>query len=738
MNITKDNYKTYFDALDNEVRVVEDCGSGLVKDIVSKLKLELEGKRNGAEELMADNQMLKIGVVGQVKAGKSSFLNSLFFDGENVLPRASTPMTAGLTILEYGEENKFIVEYYNAKEWSGFESRAKEYDDIISCYKASNPELSEADVVKMAETDIDIALKTAKELVTFCDREAKSKIREKTFTEEKSFFDIKDLQDILEMYVGANGKFTSVVKSLTIQMKDERLKDLQIVDTPGVNDPVVSREQRTREFLRGCHGVFLLSYSGRFFDSTDVEFLCSRIGSEGVGTVVLIASKFDSVLQDVGKQFDNDLGAAIDHSQKQQRKQYRDNISCSSFCGKDPILDFSSGIGFSISKKDSERWDDIESHVVKRMKIYYPDFFSTPEDVKNTFFALSQMDTIRDKYLDEIFVKNKDKIIGEKIDAYFAFASGELCKIVKQQIKSLSDKLEVLKATDIKDLEAKKQSTEKAIKSIEKGISSVSERIKSKAEAARKECQNSARFSVPSIPTRTESRIFVRTSTSFLRRDKTFEASYDVVDVNRLVDSLDKGASSAVKELSRTWKNKVEELKSFLQSEIGNRITQEEQNDTTGQFDADILRNIMYDVIDKMSAEAILNERELLDRFKDNCLSALQGVDYVSYSQQCFAGEDAEGRSYVRSLAEGCRSEARGIASSLVSGFNSEVEEELNSICQKVINVVVGNKQEFIDAMKENSQRFLEELQAELRDKEENIKSVEVALQALNNFNGKL
>ena len=259
MNITKDNYKAYFDELDNEVRVVEDCGSGLVKDVVSKLKLELEGKRNGAEELMADNQILKIGVVGQVKAGKSSFLNSLFFDGENVLPRASTPMTAGLTILEYGEENKFIVEYYNAKEWSGFESRAKEYDDIISCYKASNPELSEADVVKMAETDIDIALKTAKELVTFCDREAKSKIREKTFTEEKSFFDIKDLQDILEMYVGANGKFTSVVKSLTIQMKDERLKDLQIVDTPGVNDPVVSREQRTREFLRGCHGVFLIA-----------------------------------------------------------------------------------------------------------------------------------------------------------------------------------------------------------------------------------------------------------------------------------------------------------------------------------------------------------------------------------------------------------------------------------------------------------------------------------------------
>lgn len=737
MMITKDNYKEYFDGLEYEVKTVEDCGSGLVKDVVSKLKLELEGKRNGAEELMADNQILKIGVVGQVKAGKSSFLNSLFFDGENVLPRASTPMTAGLTILEYGEENKFIVEYYNAKEWRGFEDRAKGYDKVVECRKGDYPDLPEAEVLKMVDAEIDMAIKAAKELVTFCNGEAKSKIKEKALSEEKSFFDINDLQDILEMYVGANGKFTSVVKSLTIQMKDERLKDLRIVDTPGVNDPVVSREQRTREFLRGCHGVFLLSYSGRFFDETDVNFLSSRIGSEGVGTVVLIASKYDSVLQDLGKQFEDDLCAAIDHSKRQQKKQYRDNISKSSYCGKDPILDFSSGIGFSIWQKDSNRWDEIERHVVERMKVYYPSFFSSPEEIKKTFFALSNMDTIREKYLDEIFMRNKDKIIGEKIDAYFALASGELSKIVDQQIKSLSDKLEVLKSTNIKDIEVKKQSTEKAIKSIEKGISSVSERIKSKADAAKKECQNSARFSVPSIPVFSETDTFVRTST-FWGRNKTFDVTYDVVDIHKLVDSLDKGSTLAVKELSKTWKYKVEDLKNFLQTEIGNRITQEEQNDTSGQFDADVLRNIMYDVIDKMSAEAILNERELLDGFKDECLNALSGVERLQYVQQKFAGEDAEGRSYVRSLANERRSEARSIASNLVSGFNSEVEDELDSICQKVINVVVGNKQEFIDTMKANSQRFLDELEAELRDKEQNVKSVEVALQALSNFKGKL
>jgi tRNA U34 5-carboxymethylaminomethyl modifying GTPase MnmE/TrmE len=42
--------------------------------------------KEGGDRLKRDNEILKIGVVGQVKAGKSSFLNSLLFEGENVLP----------------------------------------------------------------------------------------------------------------------------------------------------------------------------------------------------------------------------------------------------------------------------------------------------------------------------------------------------------------------------------------------------------------------------------------------------------------------------------------------------------------------------------------------------------------------------------------------------------------------------------------------------------------------------
>ena len=91
----------------------------------------------------------------------------------------------------------------------------------------------------------------------------------------KEFYDIDDLQNVLEQYVGANGEYTSVVKSLYIKMKDDRLQGLRIVDTPGVNDPVVSRENRTRTFLHSCHGVFLLSASTDFLGSGDVLWFCS-------------------------------------------------------------------------------------------------------------------------------------------------------------------------------------------------------------------------------------------------------------------------------------------------------------------------------------------------------------------------------------------------------------------------------------------------------------------------------
>ena len=72
----------------------------LVQDFREKARLA----ERYAEEIMTQNRDLKIGIVGQVKAGKSSFLNALIFDGKSILPKAATPMTAALTKIRYAEQ----------------------------------------------------------------------------------------------------------------------------------------------------------------------------------------------------------------------------------------------------------------------------------------------------------------------------------------------------------------------------------------------------------------------------------------------------------------------------------------------------------------------------------------------------------------------------------------------------------------------------------------------------------
>ena len=59
------------------------------------------------------SRMLKIGIIGRVKAGKSSLLNALLFNGENILPKAATPMTAALTIMQYGDSVRAEVDFFS-------------------------------------------------------------------------------------------------------------------------------------------------------------------------------------------------------------------------------------------------------------------------------------------------------------------------------------------------------------------------------------------------------------------------------------------------------------------------------------------------------------------------------------------------------------------------------------------------------------------------------------------------
>lgn len=724
MAINIDNYNDVFGKLTKAVDVASASDNEEIKKIFSRIKEKVCDIKEGGDRLKRDNEILKIGVVGQVKAGKSSFLNSLLFEGENVLPRASTPMTAGLTVLEYGEKNVFSVEYYTAKEWEKFEDKAKEYDDFVNNVKSMNPALTDEEAAKMA--NIPDELSAAKELISRCTRVAKGKVGKAS--EENDFTDIKDLQDILENYVGADGQFTSVVKSLTIHLNDERLKGMRIVDTPGVNDPVVSREHRTREFLRECHGVFFLSFASRFFDSTDVNFLTNRIGSQGIGTVVLIASKFDSVLQDSGSKFEDDLENAISDCQRQLRAQFRRNLSGSDYKGDEPRFTMSSGIGYSIANKKPSDWDSMESHVVTQMKRFYPSFFASDSDIKATFNELSQIDDIRKDYLDGEFVKNRDKIILSKVNSYFGNATSEIKAILSDGKANLNERNNALSKKDISQIKSVRNATLKVVKKIVDDIESLTNKTDAMAEQAMKECWN--RYQTPSVrvPTKVEGVTFVRQST-FWGRDKDVSCSYKKIDEQKLVSEAESQVQVAADKLSTDWNNKSSELMNSIKDTIGSLIAEAEQKDSEAKFDADGLRRILGEVLASMSNSTVMNVKDLTNNVVGRIMDIAQDCDV---SLVVGSVDETTAKNKISSRARKARHKVEDGLRNLFDQFNTDVKKELDKSKNEVIKIFTSRKDELITKAKVSVKGYLDSLESELKDKEAQLENYKRAIASIN------
>lgn len=740
--VTKDNFTEVFNGLAADLDAVGQTNIDSVKDAVSKLRAVLDEKRKGAEENVEGNNVLKIGVVGQVKAGKSSFLNSLFFNGENVLPRASTPMTAGLTVLEYGEENSFDVEYYNEAEWNTFCAKNREYEEALANFKnelrQQNPSITDDVAEQNALNSIDDVLKSAHELVDGCGAAAKGKIRPKSLIESQPFAGVEGLQDTLEKYVGAHGAFTSVVKSLTIKMNHEGLRNLRIVDTPGVNDPVVSRERRTREFLRSCHGVFFLSYSGHFFDATDQVFLSERIGGEGIGAVVMIASKFDAVLQQVGLDFKDDIQGAMAHCERMLRKQFTTNMGATSFSGPTPALTFSSGIGFSIAQKPQERWDAVEANVVSQMKRFFPSFFSTPDDVKMAFNELAQIDSIREKYVIGTFASKKDEILAQKLNDFFATSTTQIAKEADKGIKNVEEFLTSLRSEDIESLNKQKEDVAKAKKAIESKINKL-DRLDVKLDTAIKSVMVGCPLSSPRLSTRDRNCVkFTRLST-FWERNKDFYVSYQLPDVQAAISSVETQLKAFEENVRKQWKQQVDELKKFIVDSLKESVQSAEESERS--VDGASLMNVIDDVADRFDNAAVLDDHlsDIIQDVKDNCENDLQEYgDDVRY-YKCSQSEDeaqADVKSAARELCDGARQ-------ALADNFNpSDIRKDVTDVLEGAAeifkDVITKNKHQFIDEIGSKMQARIAELEQSLNDKENKLKQAETALNALKSFRSKL
>lgn len=277
---------------------------------------ELKGLLGRYEDDLASvreqGRALRIAVIGQMKVGKSSFLNAALL-GEDVLPRAATPMTAALTRIQYSERPRAKVVFYTPDDWRGIEACAAQCESRLAEEErkwaqghkgssAKSPFATTAQSHPPRATllqGIEPSLRASHELVQKAHAQCLDLATCLGQTPEVLAGSNAELNRRLLDYVGADGQFTPIVKMIELYINNPRLEGLEIVDTPGFNDPVLSRGKATREFLARCDVVFLFSTVSQFLAAADLNLLREQLPEAGVSdtAVFVVGSRRDDALR---------------------------------------------------------------------------------------------------------------------------------------------------------------------------------------------------------------------------------------------------------------------------------------------------------------------------------------------------------------------------------------------------------------------------------------------------------
>ncbi len=417
------------------------------------------------------DDILEIGIVGRVKAGKSSIVNTLFFEGQEVLPKAATPMTAALTILSYDTEASIEVELYNQTDIRDIEIKSKEYSNkrakIIETYINDHSNI----ISKFVNSDIEEkAIEYADTLMKddelsfylHCYDDIQSHI-DNLPSEEKLIIKIDDhnnINEIIMNYVGSCGEYTPFTKSVHIRLPLEPLKDIQIVDTPGINDPVASRESITRRRLKNCDVVFIVTPCGQFLNNEDVGLIDRVANAEKARELFIVGSKLDSQLFNM--ELTGSLLNRIEHIQSKlsmlASSTFRNlkvtNLEVDSMY--DELISESnervilvSSHAETIYKKtsDGNLLTEDEALLLDRLTKVFPAEFEDVES-KATHLATISNYPMLNNVLSEI-KNNKSRLIKENKEAYIKKVTKNLVRSRDALLNALVEKLDIIDDYDV-------------------------------------------------------------------------------------------------------------------------------------------------------------------------------------------------------------------------------------------------------------------------------------------------
>lgn len=764
----------------------EKAGPFISENAVIKTE-ELEKTLKG---MQAENRGLKVGIIGRVKAGKSSFLNALIFEGKDVLPKAATPMTASLTILKYAQNLSTQVEFYDEKDieelkrdHARYEKKFKEIvseevkeqqekqkekqslankakeglnkfskafsrnksDEEAPKQKILSPEEIRERAERKAKKELDEDAKLSASHDQYERMKKSGLINPKDLETRIQADSLEELNQKLYQFVGKEGKFMPYTKAVQISLNNPNLKDLEIIDTPGVNDPIVSREERTKDLLKECDVVFIISPSNQFLSKSGDMDLFDRVSNkEGIQRVYFVGSQTDSAvcapsevensrhhLPTALTNLQKSLSYSLNNAMKALIQNYPHQQEIFESTIKNGVI-LTSGICFSMYKdfKNRASWESKKEteeyqNALRNLTDAYPDAFSSDDKSKESLLLLSNMDAIRGR-LEEV-AKEKENIISQRLQKYLEAQANNLHNLITQLSQDLEKEKNRIKDADMgaiaKQIEAYEKLSDKIeigfkdaceefifgfIKNIRDGLDeTLKKAIQKASEGAQKEKkeEKETKYYTERVKQEGAWGSFKRNFLWWADND----AGYDEVLRTETIEVTTIKAGAVV--------NYLEEM---------HKICEKTLNDSVGSFKIDFKKELYKEIFSKL--REIINDDSLIDEvaFKKSVHAVMDKIKFEEFDYTEIPSEIEGQTGFLKG------DEALQFIESVkkhVKDFKADTKSDVKKYCTYLEKNL--EKQDFANGVLSKLKKDTQNLQNQVQNKEQSIAQIDAQIKAL-------
>ncbi|WQV04631.1 hypothetical protein KVM35_04870 [Helicobacter pylori] len=551
---------------------------------------------------------------------------------------------------------------------------------------------------------------------------------------------LQELNQKLLQFVGADGKYMPYTKAVRISLNNPNLKDLEVIDTPGVNDPIVSREERTKALLKDCDVVFIVSPSGQFLTDSDMSLFDRVSHKEGLQEIYFVASQADSAVLSMSEveKSNQHLPTAFENAQKALSSQlnnimekliqnYPNQREVFEKAIKNGVI-LASGVCFSMHKdfNNQASWERNQKteeyhNALRNLKDSYPDAFSSDDKSKESLLFLSNMSAI-EKRLKKA-AQEKEKIMSQKLQSYAESQANNLHSLIAQLLQDLEEEKKRVKSADISAIKKQIEVYEKLSGNIEMKfreayeefilhfINNIRVRLEETLKKAIQTAKVGTRKEEEEVTERYTERVKQGGAWGSFKRNFLFwaddDAGYEEVEHTRDVMTIKAGAvldylikmhNDCEKALNRS----ADSFKVVFRKELYAKVF--------SQLHQIISDDLIDEVAFKKSVKAVLDSIEFEEfDYADKLPGEIRGKTGF------LKGDEAN--AFIQSVGN------------YVRNFEAETKQDVKVYIQGLIENLV--KQDFANGVLSKLQQDMQNLHNQAQNKEQSIAQLDVQIQAL-------